>query len=236
MAPPAGQIRPGRYLGVFAIIVVVLYALVFFTGSGQPTPKLGIDLQGGTRVTLTAVSPDGKPPSQDSLTLARQIITDRVNGNGVTGAEIVQDGGNLVITAPGNDGDQLKSLGQAAVLRFRGVLTDPASGSPLAIPVAPPASSTPPSNTVKPSGTPSSSAQPSTSSRPSAPSTTASAKAPKAQGAPMPPAATTTASPRTSAAGIVAPKSGATPSATPSPSASGSGTSVDEQQARVIAA
>lgn len=48
MAPPAGQFRPGRYLAFFALIVIGLYALVFFTGDGKPNPKLGIDLQGGT--------------------------------------------------------------------------------------------------------------------------------------------------------------------------------------------
>ena len=46
MATTPGQIRPWRYLALFAGIVVVLYALVFFTGD-SPTPKLGIDLQGG---------------------------------------------------------------------------------------------------------------------------------------------------------------------------------------------
>ena len=80
MAPPAGQIRPGRYLAIFALIVVALYGLVFLTGDKKPDPKLGIDLQGGTRVTLTARTPDGRPPTQESLAQARQIIETRVNG------------------------------------------------------------------------------------------------------------------------------------------------------------
>lgn len=222
MAPPAGQIRPVRYLGVFALIVVVLYALVFFTGNGQPTPKLGIDLQGGTRVTLTAISPDGKPPAQDSLTLAKQILSDRVNGTGVTGAEIVQDGNNLVITAPGNDGDQLKALGKAAVLRFRPVEVDPSSGQPMQIPVAQPSTSAKPSG----SGTPSSSAKPSGSTTPSssAPATTTS---PKPQGAPVPlkqAAAQTTTNP---------PASSAPATSTSSPPASVSGVA-DPEQAKAI--
>jgi preprotein translocase subunit SecD len=198
-----------RYLGVFALIVVVLYALVFFTGNGQPTPKLGIDLQGGTRVTLTAISPDGKPPAQDSLTLAKQILSERVNGNGVTGAEIVQDGSNLVITAPGNDGDQLKALGKAAVLRFRPVMVDPSSQQPMILPVTPPSTSGAPtsSNTAKPSG----SGTPSTSS--SAPATSTS---PKPQGAPVPlkqaaAQTTTTNPPSTTAASSTAPTSTTAP-------------------------
>lgn len=122
MAPSAGRFRPGRYLGFFAFIVVLLYVLVFFTGGGKPTPKLGIDLQGGTRVTLTARTPDGSPPSKDSLNQARQIIENRINGNGVAGTEVLLDGNNIVITVPGADGDQAKRLGQTAKLGFRKVL------------------------------------------------------------------------------------------------------------------
>ncbi|MEU6642903.1 protein translocase subunit SecD [Saccharomonospora sp. NPDC046836] len=122
MAPPAGHIRPGRYLIFFVLIVVVLYALVFFTGNRQPTPKLGIDLQGGTRVTLTARTPDGSAPSREQLEQARQIIETRVNGIGVSGAEVLLDGSNVVITVPGNEGEQAKTLGRTAKLGFRQVI------------------------------------------------------------------------------------------------------------------
>ncbi|HEY0494549.1 MAG TPA: protein translocase subunit SecD [Kutzneria sp.] len=223
MAPPAGQIRPVRYLGVFALIVVVLYALVFFTGSGQPTPKLGIDLQGGTRVTLTAISPDGKPPAQDSLNQARQILADRVNGNGVSGAEIVQDGSNLVITAPGNDGDQLKSVSQPAVLKFRPVLIDAQSGQPMILPIAPPSTSSKPTtsgNTVKPSG----------STTPTSTSATSTSTSAKPQGMPVPmkqAAPTTTTNPPASTS------ASATTTTGPPPSVSGV---ADPNQAKAIQA
>lgn len=123
MAPPAGQIRPGRYLAIFGLIAAVLYALVFFTGDGKPTPKLGIDLQGGTRVTLTARTPDGQPPPRESLDQARQIIETRVNGMGISGSEVARDGNNLVITVPGAGGKEAKQLGQTAELNFRQVVT-----------------------------------------------------------------------------------------------------------------
>lgn len=122
MAPPPGQVRPGRYLAIFAFIVVALYALVFLTGDGKPTPKLGIDLQGGTRVTLTARTPTGAEPGRESLDQARQIIESRVNGIGVSGAEVVLDGSNIVITVPGEQGDQAKNLGRTAKLSFRKVV------------------------------------------------------------------------------------------------------------------
>jgi preprotein translocase subunit SecD len=47
VASTPGRIRPWRHVGAFAGIVVALYALVFLTGDHRPTPKLGIDLQGG---------------------------------------------------------------------------------------------------------------------------------------------------------------------------------------------
>ncbi|GAA1211619.1 protein translocase subunit SecD [Prauserella alba] len=122
MAPPAGTIRPGRYLSIFVLIIVALYSLVFLTGDREPTPKLGIDLQGGTRVTLTARTPDGQEPSQDQLDQARQIIETRVNGIGVSGAEVVLDGSNVVITVPGEEGEQAKNLGRTAKLGFRTVI------------------------------------------------------------------------------------------------------------------
>ncbi|MGH3900645.1 MAG: protein translocase subunit SecD [Pseudonocardiaceae bacterium] len=128
MAPPAGHFRPWRNLAIFAGIVAVLYSLVFFTGSGDPTPKLGIDLQGGTRVTLTARTVDGQPASRESLDQARLIIEQRVNGIGVSGAEVVLDGSNLIITVPGENGDQARTLGQTAKLYFRPVIAGVPAG------------------------------------------------------------------------------------------------------------
>ncbi|MGG7099539.1 protein translocase subunit SecD [Rhodococcus sp. 24CO] len=121
MAPSTGTVHPARYLALFGVLVVALYALVFFTGDKSATPKLGIDLQGGTRVTLTARTPDGSAPSQDSLKQAQEIIETRVNGLGVSGSEVVIDGDNLVITVPGDDSAQARSLGQTARLYIRPV-------------------------------------------------------------------------------------------------------------------
>ncbi len=148
MAPPAGRIRPWRSLAIFAGIVAVLYSLVFFTGSGDPTPKLGIDLQGGTRVTLSARTLDGKEPPKESLDQARQIIEERVNGIGVSGAEVVLDGTNLVITVPGENGDQARTLGQTAKLYFRPVITQQPAGQR----APPPGSPAPGGNGPAPTG------------------------------------------------------------------------------------
>lgn len=125
MAPPAGNIRPGRYLAIFLLVVVALYSLVFFTGDGKASPQLGIDLKGGTSVTLTARTPDGSEPTREALDTARAIINERVDGLGVGGAEVVLDGANIVITVPGENSDQAKTLGQTAKLGFREVIAGP---------------------------------------------------------------------------------------------------------------
>ncbi|GAB2633834.1 protein translocase subunit SecD [Nocardia goodfellowii] len=153
MPPSQGSAQhPLRLLGVYAALLAVIYALVFFTGDKTPTPKLGIDLQGGTRVTLTARTPDGSKPSQDSLKKAQEIIENRVNGLGVGGSEVVVDGDNIVITVPGDDGQQARALATTAKLYIRPVLAAVPVGPDGKVPTqgatqptpAPPAETAPP--------------------------------------------------------------------------------------------
>ena len=122
MASSSPPVHPARYLSLFLVLLVGVYLLVFLTGDRQAKPKLGIDLQGGTRVTLTARTPDGSAPTREALNQAQQIISDRVNGLGVSGSEVVIDGDNLVITVPGNDGSEARNLGQTARLYIRPVI------------------------------------------------------------------------------------------------------------------
>ena len=136
MASPSAPVHPYRYLTLFLVLLIGAYLLVFLTGDKQAEPKLGIDLQGGTRVTLTARTPDGSPPTRESLAQAQEIISSRVDGLGVSGSEVVVDGDNLVITVPGNDGNEARNLGQTARLYIRPVIhAIPAQvpGSPLPV-------------------------------------------------------------------------------------------------------
>jgi len=117
VASPAGQFHPWRLIITFLVITAGLYALLLFT-PGSTAPKLGIDLQGGTRVTLTARTSDGSAPTRDSMGLARDIMERRVNGSGVAGAQVQIDGSNqLVITVPGQD--NLEGLTRSAKLNIR---------------------------------------------------------------------------------------------------------------------
>ncbi|MDT5050479.1 MAG: preprotein translocase subunit SecD [Mycobacterium sp.] len=132
MASPSAPVHPARYLAVFLILLIGAYLLVFLTGNKRADPKLGIDLQGGTRVTLTARTPDGSRPTREALSQAQQIISDRVNGLGVSGSEVIVDGDNLVITVPGTDGSEARNLGQTARLYIRPVINAlPAESRPL---------------------------------------------------------------------------------------------------------
>ncbi|WP_063064350.1 protein translocase subunit SecD [Nocardia violaceofusca] len=229
MPPSKGTGHPLRLLGVYAVLLAVIYALVFFTGDKSPEPKLGIDLQGGTQVTLTPRTPDGGKPSKDSLKQAQQIIESRVNGLGVAGSEVVIDGNNLVITVPGNDGQQAKSLATTAKLYIRPVVGQPlpvgpdgkiqtgAGGEP-----APGAEQpgTPPANTPEPAPgagqqAPTPGASPGTESKPSNESGTASGTASSGEMSGTGESSGTTAQNRVFPAPAQAPT---TPAPTPAPS------------------
>lgn len=55
----AGRGKPGRTLTLFLIVMVALTGGMFW--SGHVTPRLGIDLAGGTSITLEAKNTPGKP-------------------------------------------------------------------------------------------------------------------------------------------------------------------------------
>jgi preprotein translocase subunit SecD len=176
--PPAGHFRPVRYLATFLFIVALLYALVFATGDHQPKPKLGIDLQGGTRVALTARTETGQTPPKDSLNQARTAIENRVNKIGVGGAEVILDGSQIIITVPGEGGDQAKTLGATGQMHFREVVTStPAEQQPPPQQEQPPPSSStnppptagPSSTAGQPQGRPAPAAQPTTPNQPGNP-------------------------------------------------------------------
>ena len=219
MASSSPPVRPARYLTLFLVLLIGAYALVFLTGSREAQPKLGIDLQGGTRVTLTARTPDGSAPTREALAQAQQIISARVNGLGVSGSEVVVDGDNLVITVPGNDGNAARNLGQTARLYIRPVMyviearTEQAEGEqqtpPDQVPPLPPPAGLPPG--VAPPG------EPPAVDVPPAPAPTGDNTAPPAQPRPYPEQPAPTPSPTPSPA----PEPGAPASEAPAPPAPG---------------
>jgi preprotein translocase subunit SecD len=195
VAAPAGHLKVSRYFLVLVVIIAGLYALVFFTGTKKPHPKLGLDLQGGAAITLSALTPDGRPPSASSLDQARSIIANRVNASGVTEPEVVTEGNrNLVVSvAGGTNADELKKLVAPAKLTFRKVLqttqNQPGLGGPEpACGVKTPVVATSPSASKSASASPSTSASAKPSTSPSVkPSASAPASASaSASGSPSP--------------------------------------------------
>ena len=186
MASPKSRPRdgyPGRALSLILAIAVALVAIMFATG--YKTPHLGIDLAGGSSVTLQAHAPQGKPPSSVNSTSMNQavaILDARVNGLGVSDATVQTQGSDtIVVTVPKGQKDNnqvLNEIGTTALLYFRPVIAEAYSG---VLPATTPSPSA--SSTAKATATPSASATTKVQAQPggtSSPSATATAT--KAQG------------------------------------------------------
>jgi preprotein translocase subunit SecD len=126
--------RPGRTLAILAGAFVLLIAAVFIQGA--TAVRLGLDLRGGTSVTLQprlGVGETGKVTSE-AIDQAVSIIRQRVNSLGVAESEVASQGSGtnrqIVISVPGESGRRVIELvGQTAELRFRQVLAE-SSGVP----------------------------------------------------------------------------------------------------------
>ncbi|MFD9265896.1 protein translocase subunit SecD [Streptomyces goshikiensis] len=169
--PTGAQGRPGRALAIILIAMVALTAGMFLTK--QTTPRLGIDLAGGTSITLKAKSEPGKPDAINptNMNTAVGIIERRVNGLGVTEAEVQTQGkDHIIVNIPKgmNEQQAREQVGTTAQLYFRPVLAftsgEPAapnaspSGSPSASPSGSGAPKAGDGKKASPSATPSSSA------------------------------------------------------------------------------
>ncbi|GAA1818680.1 protein translocase subunit SecD [Planosporangium flavigriseum] len=142
---------------------MALFSLVFFTGDKKPHPKLGLDLQGGTSMTLKAATLGGQAPDKDRLERARQIIASRVDSTGVSEPEVVTEGNsNIVVNVAGkNDKADLRRLVAPAELRFRKVVAavpDTAGVEPTPTPSASASGSAAPAPSASGSATPAPSA------------------------------------------------------------------------------
>ncbi|MFF3262254.1 protein translocase subunit SecD [Streptomyces sp. NPDC002932] len=208
--PAGGQGRPGRALALILIAMVALTGGMFL--AHQPTPRLGIDLAGGTSITLEAKAEPGQESAinKTNMDTAVQIMERRVNGLGVSEAEVQTQGkSNIIVNIPKgtNSAQARQQVGTTAKLYFRPVLTV-AQGTPTPEPSA---SS---SGKGSPSPSPSSTASDKASSPSGKPSASATTQGRAVTGALK---ADSTPTPKTSGT----PKAGETPKAdgTPTPSA-----------------
>ena len=119
--------RPLRSLSILALLVIALASAAFVQGA--TAVRLGLDLRGGTSVTLQpriAPGENGKV-TNEAIDQAVSIIRQRVNSLGVAESEVTAQGSGtnrqIVIAVPGNTGRRVVELvGQTAELRFRQVL------------------------------------------------------------------------------------------------------------------
>ena len=122
MPPNTATLRVGPYFLSLLLVLVAMFGLVFLPGQ-RHTPKLGLDLEGGATVTLQAQTTNGKNPSSSAMRVARQILENRVNGKGVSAAQVFQQGNDeIVISVPGANAQQIAKVGQAAKLNYRPVI------------------------------------------------------------------------------------------------------------------
>ncbi len=126
--------RPGRTLAILALVLFALLGAVFIQGATQV--RLGLDLRGGTSVTLQPRIAPGEAGkvTNEAIDQAVAIIRQRVNSLGVAESEVAAQGSGtnrqIVISVPGDTGRRVVELvGQTAELRFRQVLAE-TSGVP----------------------------------------------------------------------------------------------------------
>ncbi|GGQ85840.1 MULTISPECIES: protein translocase subunit SecD [Streptomyces] len=126
----SAQSKPGRSLALILIAIVGLTAGMF--ASGHTTPRLGIDLAGGTSITLKAKSDQGSAINKANMNTAVDIMNRRVNGLGVSEAEVQTQGNdNIIVNIPkGTNSEKARQqVGTTAKLYFRPVLAQEATGS-----------------------------------------------------------------------------------------------------------
>ena len=120
--------RPLRALLLLAIIFVGLIGTILIQGA--TSVRLGLDLRGGTSVTLQPrASNDSNKITSEAIDQAVEIIRQRVNSLGVAESEVTAQGSGtnrqIVISVPGDSGRRVVDLvGQTAELRFRQVLAE----------------------------------------------------------------------------------------------------------------
>lgn len=126
--PRTGPISSARRTLIWLGVIFALSALLLGGGSlwanASWAPKLALDLEGGTQMILAPKVEGGAAINDDQLNQAVAIIRQRVDGSGVSEAEIsTQSGRNVVVSLPGIPDSQTRSLIQASAdMNFRPVL------------------------------------------------------------------------------------------------------------------
>lgn len=111
-------------------LVIIILALIGIISIGVVrgetgwTPKLALDLQGGTQILLAPKQVDGTQVTGEQLQQAVSIIRQRVDASGVAEAEITTQGNqNIVVSIPGQaDEATLQRIEASAKMDMRAVI------------------------------------------------------------------------------------------------------------------
>lgn len=127
--------RPGRTLLILMLVLGAFSAWAFWPGNSY-LPQLGLDLRGGTQVTLVPRVPEGQTLTQQQVDQTVSIIRARVDAFGVAEAEVATQGSGagatIVVSVPGASSNQiLATIASTAKLNFRPVVTTAAGLSSL---------------------------------------------------------------------------------------------------------
>ena len=114
--------KSGRTLVTLLVVLIAFGAIAIFQGDTKL--KLGLDLRGGTSVTLAPKVINGGKVDKSAVDQAVAIIRQRVNSLGVAESEVSsQSNGDIIVSVPGNSSSRVVDLvGATAQLRFRQVL------------------------------------------------------------------------------------------------------------------
>ena len=118
--------RPGLRFVWLSIIAALLLAIIaggVVWSDATTTPKLALDLEGGTSIILEPQVSEDTDISKEQLDQAVSIIRQRVDSTGVSEAEITTQGDrNIVVNLPGNPDEETRNLVRSsAQLVFRRV-------------------------------------------------------------------------------------------------------------------
>lgn len=88
------------------------------------SPKLGLDLSGGTQIILEPRLEDDESVSAEQLEEARDIIVQRIDAQGTTGSEVTTQGdSSIVVAMPGTPTkEQEEAIAASSQMQFRPVL------------------------------------------------------------------------------------------------------------------
>jgi preprotein translocase subunit SecD len=126
--PPQVGSRRSLIVSLVLVIVIAFGSLAATLSLGWG-PKLGLDLAGGLSVVYKPTTHASTSDMQEVVT----ILTNRVDGLGVSGATVNLQGKDVVVSVPGvkHARQVLEAVGQTAQLLFRPVLCEAEVGTHL---------------------------------------------------------------------------------------------------------